>query len=123
MIYCIIYIGSLCIDFSIYSDQYVGVEHDICCDRGGKKKKKKETIIILSSLQACFVIAHSSGDFMVRIFVPLFTYFKNLLKNNTSIDNYLFPLFPCMHTDQTKWLINTRQGSHEENPRGLIGQY
>ena len=71
-----------------------------------KKKKKKETIIILSSLQACFVIAHSSGDFMVRIFVPLFMYFKNLLKNNTSIDNYLFPLFPCMHTDQTKWLIN-----------------
>ena len=122
-IYIYIYIGSLCIDFSIYSDQYVGVEHDICCDRGGKKKKKKETIIILSSLQACFVIAHSSGDFMVRIFVPLFTYFKNLLKNNTSIDNYLFPLFPCMHTDQTKWLINTQQGSHEENPRGLIGQY
>ena len=67
---------------------------------------RKKTIIILSSLQACFMIAHSSGDFMVRIFVPLFMYFINLLKNNTSIDNYLFPLFPCMHTDQTKWLIN-----------------
>ena len=72
-----------------------------------KKKKKKETILILSFLQACFVIAYSSRDFMVRIIVPSFIYFINLLKNNTSIDNYLFPLIPCMHTDQTKWLINT----------------
>ena len=72
-----------------------------------KKEKKKETILILSSLQACFVIANSSRDFMVRIIVPSFIYFINLLKNNTSIDNYLFPLIPCMHTDQTKWLINT----------------
>ena len=67
---------------------------------------------------------------MVRIIVPSFIYFINLLKNNTSIDNYLFPLIPCMHTDQTKWLSNylrqviiTWQGSHEENLRGLIGQY
>ena len=78
---------------------------------GVKKKKKRErereTILILSSLQACFVIAYSSRDFMVRIIVPSFIYFINLLKNNTSIDNYLFPLIPCMHTDQTKWLINT----------------
>ena len=29
-----------------------------------EKRKKKETI--LSSLQACFVITHSSGDFIVK---------------------------------------------------------
>ena len=38
----------------------VGAERDICCDRG----KNRETI--LSSLQACFVITHSSGDFIVK---------------------------------------------------------
>ena len=39
--------------FPFYSARHLGVEHDICCDRG----KKTETI--LSSLQACFVIVHS----------------------------------------------------------------
>ena len=46
--------------FPFYGARYVGVERDICCDRG----KNRETI--LSSLQACFVIAHSSGDFIVK---------------------------------------------------------
>ena len=47
--------------FLFYSARYVGVgaERDICCDRG----KNRETI--LSSLQACFVIAHSSKDFKI----------------------------------------------------------
>ena len=46
--------------FTVYSARYVDVEHDICCDRG----KNRETI--LSSPQACFVIARSSGDFIVK---------------------------------------------------------
>ena len=45
--------------FPFYSARYVEVERDICCNRG----KNRETI--LSSLQACFVIAHSSGDLMI----------------------------------------------------------
>ena len=48
--------------FPFYSARYVGVgvECDICSD----KEKNRETI--LSSLQACFVITHSSGDFIVK---------------------------------------------------------
>ena len=38
----------------------------------------EKTETILSSLQACFVIAHSSGIFLLRIFVPSFIYFTNL---------------------------------------------
>ena len=45
--------------FLFYSAQYVEVEHDIFCNGG----KKTETI--LSSLQAYFMIAHSSGDFIL----------------------------------------------------------
>ena len=48
----------------------------VCCDRG----KNRETI--LSSLQACFVIAHSSGDFIVKN-IRTIVYILN--KNNTSI--------------------------------------
>ena len=44
----------------------------ICCDRG----KKTETI--LSSLQACFVIAHSSGDFIVKNICTIVTKFLGL---------------------------------------------
>ena len=48
--------------FPFYSARYVGVgvERDICCDRG--KKQRDYT----SSLQACYVIIHSSGDFIVK---------------------------------------------------------
>ena len=59
VLYIYIYIGSLCIDFSIYSDQYVGVEHDICCDRGEKKKKKRDynyTFILTSLFRDCSLI-------------------------------------------------------------------
>ena len=58
-----IYIQGVCVlIFPFHSARYVGVgvERDICCDRG----KNRETI--LSSLQACFVITHSSGDFIVK---------------------------------------------------------
>ena len=58
--------------FPFYSARYVGVERDICCDRG----KNRETI--LSSLQACFVIAHSSGDFIVKNILTSLIYFTNL---------------------------------------------
>ena len=51
-----------------YSARYVEVERDICCDRG----KDRETM--LSSLQACFAIAHSSGDFLyICILFPFFS--------------------------------------------------
>ena len=54
--------------FPFYSARYVEVERDICCDRG----KNRETI--LSSLQACFAIAHSSGDFLyIYILFPFFS--------------------------------------------------
>ena len=59
-IYIYIYIGGLCIDFSVYSARYVEVE-PIYVAIG---EKNRETI--LSSLQACFVIAHSSGDVIVK---------------------------------------------------------
>ena len=56
-----IYIGSLCFDFSVVQcSVYVEIERDIYWDTG----KNKE--IILSFLQACFVITHSSGDFIVK---------------------------------------------------------
>ena len=46
-----------------YSARYVGVEHVIVAIG----EKNRETILL--SLQACFVIAHSSGDFIVRTIV------------------------------------------------------
>ena len=54
-IYIYIYIGSLCFDFPQYSAQYVEVERDIYWEREKTKR-------LLSSIQACYVITHSSGD-------------------------------------------------------------
>ena len=62
----------VCISVSIYIYHlsiYVAI---------GEKTEK-----LLSSIQACFVIAQASRDFIV-IFVPSFIYFINL-RNNTSI--------------------------------------
>ena len=49
----------------------------VCVAIGGKNRET-----ILSSLQACFVIAHSSGDFIVKN-IRTIVYILN--KNNTSI--------------------------------------
>ena len=45
----------------------------LCCDRG----KNRETI--LSSLQACFVIAHSAGDFIVKNIRTIVYVYINIL--------------------------------------------
>ena len=45
--------------------------------------KNKETILVFSSMQACFVIIYSSGDF---VFVDESTY-QPLTKPNTTLDN------------------------------------
>ena len=55
-----IYIGSLSIDFSVLKCSMVMISPIL---RWGKKQK-----IYFSLLQACFVIAHSSGDFITRAF-------------------------------------------------------
>ena len=45
--------------------------------------KNKETILVFSSIQACFVITYSSGDF---VFVDESTY-QPFTKPNTTLDN------------------------------------
>ena len=45
--------------------------------------KNKETILVFSSIQACFVIIYSSGDF---VFVDESTY-QSFPKPNTTLDN------------------------------------
>ena len=71
-IYIYIYIEEVFVlIFPFYSARYVEVERDICCDRG----KNRETM--LSSLQACFAIAHSSGDFLY-IYIYCFLFFPSI---------------------------------------------
>ena len=45
--------------------------------------KNKETVLVFSSIQACFVITYSSGDF---VFVDESTY-QPFTKPNTTLDN------------------------------------
>ena len=58
------FLGSLWSDFPYYSARYVEVECDIYWDR-------EKTKTILPSLQACFVITHSSGDFIVILLIKI----------------------------------------------------
>ena len=64
--------------FSLFNARYVEVERDIYWDR-----KKIETILVFSSIQACFVITYSLGDF---VFVDESTY-QPFTKPNTTLDN------------------------------------
>ena len=58
------FLGSLWFDFPYYSARYVEEECDIYWD-------KEKTKTILPSLQACFVITHSSGDFIVILLIKI----------------------------------------------------
>ena len=59
-IYIYIYIEEVCVSiFPNYSARYVKVERDIYWDR-------EKTEITVSSLQVCFVITHTSGDFIIK---------------------------------------------------------
>ena len=49
--YIYLFVGSLRIDFSVYSARHLGVEHDICCDRG--KKNRDYTFIPTSLFRDC----------------------------------------------------------------------
>ena len=60
-IYIYIYIGSLCIDFSVLQ---CSIRRSRARYRLRYREKNRETILL--SLQACFVSAHSSGDFIVK---------------------------------------------------------
>ena len=64
--------------FSLFNARYVEVERDIYWDR-----EKIKRLLVFSSIQACFVITYSSGDF---VFVDESTY-QPFTKPNTTLDN------------------------------------
>ena len=58
------YIGSLCINFSIYSASYVEVECDICCDR--RKKQRDYTFILTRLFRDCLFTIKSPDEWAIK---------------------------------------------------------
>ena len=70
--------------------------------------KNKETILVFSSIQACFVIIYSSGDF---VFVDESTY-QPFTKPNTTLDNvHRVSNYPPSTTKNILFGINRRLSS------------